>query len=62
MRTGEIKIVRLDLYGSPCIQKVSVGQRAAKLRAVKVGGLKKILPLGQSPTTHGWPRFQSWTI
>ena len=26
---------------------VSVGQRAAELRAVKVGGQKKVLPIGQ---------------
>ena len=28
----------------------SVGQRAAKLLAVKVGGLKKILPAGPGPS------------
>ena len=27
---------------------ISVGQRAAKLQAVKVGGLKKILPHGRN--------------
>ena len=38
---------------------VSVGQTAAKLRAVKLGCLKKILPLGQSRTTRGQPGFDS---
>ena len=34
---------------------MSVGQLASKLQAVKVGGLKKILPFGQSQTTHVTP-------
>ena len=41
---------------------VSVGQRAAKLQAVKLGDLKKILPRGRSQTKQGQPGFESWTI
>ena len=41
---------------------VSVGQRAADLQAVKVGGLKKILPRGPSRTTQVQSGFDSWTI
>ena len=37
----------------------SVGQRAAKLPALKVEGLEKSLPLGPSPTQTSWPRFDS---
>ena len=40
----------------------SVGQRASKLQAVKVGGLKKKLPLGPSRSTRKWPGFDSKTI
>ena len=32
------------------VLQVSVDQRVAKLQSVKVGGLKNILPLGQSQT------------
>ena len=38
----------------------SVGQRAAKLPAVKVGGLKKSLPAGPGTTRTSQPRFESW--
>ena len=38
---------------------VSVGQTAAKLRAVKLGCLKEIMPLGHSRTTRRWPGFDS---
>ena len=38
------------LKGLRPFQRGTVGQRAAKLQAVKIGGLKKILPLGQSQT------------
>ena len=41
---------------------VSVGQRAAKIQAVKVGDLKKILPRGPPCTTRVRPGFDSWTI
>ena len=41
---------------------VSVGQRAAKLQAVKVGNLEKILPLGPPRTTCMRPGFVSRTI
>ena len=41
---------------------VSVSQLAAKLQAVKVGGLKKILPPGPNQTTRGQRRVDSWTI
>ena len=36
----------LDLFKE--VLWISVGQKGAKLQAVKVGGLKKILPVGQS--------------
>ena len=41
---------------------ISVGQKAAKLQAVKFGGLKKILLVGQSRTTRLRPGFESWMI
>ena len=41
---------------------VSVCQRAAKLQAVKVGDLKKILPRGPPRTTRVRPGFDSRTI
>ena len=41
------------------VLRAFVGQTAAKLWAVKVQGLKKILPLGQSWTSRGWPGFDS---
>ena len=41
---------------------VSVGQRAAKIQAVKVGDLKKILPRGRIRTKRGRPGFESWMI
>ena len=41
---------------------VSVGQLAAKLQAVKVGGLKKLLPSGPSQTTCEQPGFDSGMI
>ena len=40
---------------------VSISQRATELPAIKVGGLKKILLLGQSRTTQGRPGFDSQT-
>ena len=56
----------LDL--SKEISWVSQGQRPAKLQAVKVGDLKKIVPLGWSQTTRGpgsspgqWDHLQSLT-
>ena len=36
----------------------SVGQMAAKLLAVKVGGLKKSLPTGPGPTQTSQPGFE----
>ena len=39
-----------------------MSQLAAKLQAVKVGGLKKILPAGLPQTTRVRPRFDSRTI
>ena len=36
----------------------SVGQRAAKLLAVKVGGLKKGLPAGPRPQSASVPGFE----
>ena len=44
---------RRDLDLSKEVFWVSVGQRAAKLQAVKFGDLKKILPLGPPRTSHG---------
>ena len=41
---------------------ISVGQLAAKLQVVKVGGKKKSLPPGQSRTTRRRPGFDSQTI
>ena len=41
---------------------VSVGQRTAKLQAVKVGDLRKILLHGRTRTKRGRPGFESWTI
>ena len=41
---------------------VSVGQRTAKIQAVKVGDLKKILPICRTRTKRGRPGFESWTI
>ena len=41
---------------------VSVGQLAAKLQAVKIGGLKRILPLGQTRATRGQPGVDSRTM
>ena len=38
----------------------SVGQRAAKLLAVNVGGLKKSLPTGPGPTRGSQPGFDAW--
>ena len=38
----------------------SVGQRAAKLLAVNVGGLKKSLPTGPGPTQSSRPGFEPW--
>ena len=38
---------------------MSVGQKNVNLHTVKVGGLKKILPLGRSQTTRGPSRFDS---
>ena len=40
---------------------VSVGQLAAKLQSVKVGGLKRILPLGLNRATLGQPGVDSLT-
>ena len=37
----------------------SVGQRAAKLSAVQVGGLKKSLPPGLGPSQTSRPGFDS---
>ena len=34
---------------------ISVGKRAARSKAVKLGGLKAILPFGRSRTTRLWP-------
>ena len=41
---------------------ISVGQAFAKLQAVKVGGLKKNLPLCRNQNKQVLPRFESWTI
>ena len=53
---------REDLDLSKEVLQVSVGQRTAKLKAVKVRDLKKILPLGRSGTKCGQPRFKSQTM
>ena len=50
----------LDL--SKEVQWVFVGQTATKLQAVKVGGLKKILQLGQPRTIHMRLGFESRTM
>ena len=52
-----VRLRGLDL--SKEVLLLSVCQMAAKLCAVKVGGLKKNLPLGQSRTTRGTPRRQN---
>ena len=41
---------------------VSLSQRNAKLQTVKIGDLKKILPLGWSRIKRGRPRFWSHTM
>ena len=46
-----------NLLSLPFQAPVFFGQLAAKLRAVKVGGLKRILPLGLSRTTRGRQKF-----
>ena len=44
------------------VLRVSVGHQAAKLQAVKVGVLKKNLPLGPPQTARARPGFESQTI
>ena len=53
---------RWDLDLSKEVLWVSVGQGAAKLQAVKVGDLKKILPRGPPRTMRERPWFDSGTI
>ena len=48
--------------GTISFQRDTVGQRAANLHAVKVGGLKKNMSLGQSRTTGVQPWFESLTM
>ena len=44
------------------VLQVSHGQMAAKLQAVKFGGLRKILPLGVLHATRGLPEFDTWNM
>ena len=45
----------IDLFKE--VMKVSVGQNSAKLKADKVGSLKKNLPLSPLHTERAWPRI-----
>ena len=53
---------RWGLYLSKEVLWGSVCQRAAKLQAVKVGDLKKILPRVRMWTKRRQPGFESWMI
>ena len=57
-----VNIRGLDL--SKNVLWVSVGQGAADLRAVKVGGQKKILPRGRSQTrvARTWPNGRNFFL
>ena len=52
------------LYLSKEVLWVSLGQRAAELRAVKVGGQKKILPIGKRAGKAGsnWASRQNFFL
>ena len=53
-----------DLDLSKDVLWVSVGQRAAEIRAVKVGGQRKILPIGPSAGEAGsnWANRQNFFL